>query len=213
MDPGPIFLTVKSTATKSLFTFLQFTFLAIYFSAIILHPRDTFNPLCSAKQVSLTTSLNSWDKVICCLCAGLHAFAPSEATSFSYWSIKPWFYYQGKIFYCAHHAFLWRHCTHQEFLAPLPGRKITSSRGVSHSQSLYFDIFFAFLFLFVALYQKAKKISLLYIVFICVTCFNFVKWLLLKIPSCVTLLPPTIMILVAHPLLHHLLKRHFMRLI
>src|SRR3954449_851395 len=93
LDPGPIFLTVKSTATKALFTFLQFTFLAIYFSATILHPHDTFNPLCSAKPVSLTTSLNSWDKVICCLCAGLHAFAPSEATPFSYWSIKPWFNY------------------------------------------------------------------------------------------------------------------------
>src|SRR3954452_13407136 len=67
MDPGPIFFTVKSTATKALFTFLQFTFLVIYFSATILHPHDTFNPLCSAKPVSLTTSLNSWDKVICWL--------------------------------------------------------------------------------------------------------------------------------------------------
>src|SRR3954468_1738032 len=68
-------------------------FLAIYFSATILHPHDTFNPLCSAKLVSLTTSLNSWGKVICCLCAGLHTFEPSEAMPFSYWSIKPWFYY------------------------------------------------------------------------------------------------------------------------
>src|SRR4051795_5587193 len=111
MDPGPIFFNVKSTATKALFTFLQFsllqfTFLAIYFSATILHPHDTFNPLCSAKPVSLRTSLNSWDKVICCLCAGFHIAltpmeapchcqpaTPSEATPFSYWSIKPWFYY------------------------------------------------------------------------------------------------------------------------
>src|SRR3954462_1286310 len=101
MDLGPIFFTVKSTATKALFTFLQFTFLAIYFSATILHPLDTFNPLCSAKSVSLTTSLNSWGKVICCLCAGFHVAltpvevpchcqlaTPSEATDFSYWSIN-----------------------------------------------------------------------------------------------------------------------------
>src|SRR3954454_3626402 len=79
---------------------------AIYFSATILHPLDTFNPLCSAKPVSLTTSLNSWGKVICCLCVGFHVAlmlveapchchlaTPSEATHFSYWSIKPWFYY------------------------------------------------------------------------------------------------------------------------
>src|SRR4051812_6169166 len=104
----------------------------------------------------------------------------------------------------------WRRCTHQEFLAPLPGRKITSARGVSHSQSFYFVIVFAFLFLFVAFYQKSRKNSLLYIVVICVTWFIFVKWLLLKIPSCVTLLAPTIMILFAHPLLHLLLKRPFM---
>src|SRR3954447_7370164 len=47
-------------------------FSAIYFSATILHALDTFNPLCSAKPVSLTTSLNSWGKVICCLCVGFH---------------------------------------------------------------------------------------------------------------------------------------------
>src|SRR4051812_19021195 len=57
--------------------------------------------------------------------------------------------------------------------------------------------------------SKIQKISLLYIVVICVTCFIFVKWLLLKIPSCVTLLAPTIMILFAHSLLHLLLKRTF----
>src|SRR4051812_12571286 len=73
-----------------------------------------------------------------------------------------------------HQAFFWHHYTHQAFfwrrcqgtkeaeppysppptqhhssifLAPLPGRKITYARGVSHSQSFYFVIFFAFLFL------------------------------------------------------------------
>ena len=38
-------------------------FSAIYFPQTILHPLDTFNPLCSAKPVRLTTSLNSWCKV------------------------------------------------------------------------------------------------------------------------------------------------------
>src|SRR3954462_12947606 len=58
MDPGPIFLTVKSTITQALFTFLQFTLLQT-----IRLPHNMVNPLCSEKPVRLTTSLNSWDKV------------------------------------------------------------------------------------------------------------------------------------------------------
>jgi hypothetical protein len=46
------------------------------------------------------------------------------------------------------------------FLAPLPGRKRISARGVSHFQSFYFVIvllsFFP-LFLFASFYQKYKK--------------------------------------------------------
>src|SRR4051812_8822694 len=72
---------------------------------------------------------------------------------------------------------------------------------------------FWFLILFAALYQKSKNISLLFIFVIVVSCFTFVKWLLLKIPSCVTLLAPTIVILFAHLLLHLLLKGPFMKLI
>src|SRR4051812_16786167 len=97
----------------------------------------------------------------------------------------------------------WRRCRGQRSL--LQGESLTLNL-------FYFVIVFAFLFLFVAFYQKSKKISLLFVVFICVACFIFVQWLLLKIASCVTLLAPTIMILSAHPLLHLLLKRHFMRL-
>jgi hypothetical protein len=42
------------------------------------------------------------------------------------------------------------------FLAPLPGRKKTSTRGVSHAQS--FTLFFFFiLFLLASFYQKYKK--------------------------------------------------------
>src|SRR3954464_5799082 len=86
---------------------------------------------------------------------------PSEATPFSYWSIKPWFITEGKSCCCAHHTFLLRFpivqpnhhhfCTHQDsFLAPLPGRKTASASGVSHSQSFYFVIVFSFLFYFVS---------------------------------------------------------------
>src|SRR3954454_5068630 len=35
----------------------------IYFLQTIIHPHNTVNPLCSAKPVRLTTSLNSWGKV------------------------------------------------------------------------------------------------------------------------------------------------------
>src|SRR3954466_4761611 len=38
-------------------------FSAIYFLQTILLPHNTVNPLCLAKPVRLTTSLNSWDKV------------------------------------------------------------------------------------------------------------------------------------------------------
>ena len=53
------FLISLQSSTAALFTFLQFTFLQT-----IHHPHNSFNPLCSAKPVSLTTSLNSWGKVI-----------------------------------------------------------------------------------------------------------------------------------------------------
>jgi hypothetical protein len=50
---------------------------------------------------------------------------------------------------------------HQDyFLAPLPGRKITSARGVSRSQSFYFVFVLLVLFyfiLFALFYQKSKK--------------------------------------------------------
>src|SRR3954451_11019715 len=52
-----------TTTTQALFTFLQFTLLQT-----IQHPHNTVNPLCSAKPVRLTTSLNSWDKVSWFVC-------------------------------------------------------------------------------------------------------------------------------------------------
>src|SRR3954447_23915335 len=53
MDPGLFF-----NITAILYCILLFIFLQT-----ILHPHNTVNPLCSAKPVRLTTSLNSWYKV------------------------------------------------------------------------------------------------------------------------------------------------------
>jgi hypothetical protein len=48
------------------------------------------------------------------------------------------------------------------FVAPLPGRKKTSARGVSHAQSFTLFLFCFILFLLSSFYQKYKKISFLY---------------------------------------------------
>jgi hypothetical protein len=45
------------------------------------------------------------------------------------------------------------------FLTPLPGRKKTSARGVSHAQSFTLFLFCFILFLLASFYQKYKKIS------------------------------------------------------
>src|SRR4051794_18281280 len=44
----------------------------VFFTANILFPFDTINPLFSARLVGLTTSLSSWGKVIWLCCAGLY---------------------------------------------------------------------------------------------------------------------------------------------
>jgi hypothetical protein len=54
------------------------------------------------------------------------------------------------------------------FLAPLPGKKKTSARGVSHVHPLLCFKFCFTLFLLASLYQKHKKISfLLVVIFTC----------------------------------------------
>jgi hypothetical protein len=58
------------------------------------------------------------------------------------------------------------------FLAPLPGRKRISTRGVSHFQYFYFVIVllsFFTLFLFASFYQKYKKISSFYSCYFCLS--------------------------------------------
>jgi hypothetical protein len=50
------------------------------------------------------------------------------------------------------------------FLAPLPGRKKISARGVSHAQSFTLLLFFFTLFLLASFYQKHKKLASLIVV-------------------------------------------------
>ena len=84
--------------------FLQFTF-----QQTILHPHNTFNPLCSAKPVSLTTSLNSWGKVIWLFVCRFHVAADAgsapchqsvcntfRSDAFLLLVDKPWFRNRGK---------------------------------------------------------------------------------------------------------------------
>jgi hypothetical protein len=60
--------------------------------------------------------------------------------------------------------------TPTSFLAPLPGRKNISARGVSHFQSFYFVIVllsFFTLFFFASFYQKYKKNSSYFKLLLC----------------------------------------------
>ena len=110
---------------------------------------------------------------------------PSEVISCSYWSIKSWFHTEGNCCYTASYLPLGvsqRTCDPRNqafFLAPLPGSKRISARGVSRFQSLYFVIVLLSLFLFSLvcfIYQKHKKISYFYFqVVIFLFCFNFAK--------------------------------------
>jgi hypothetical protein len=96
------------------------------------------------------------------------------------------------------------------FLAPLPERKKTSARGVSHAQSFTLFLFCFTLFLLASFYQKYKKIVSFIVTFIYLLLI-LLKWVLLKTPSCVTLLAPKTMILSALLLRHLLLRQIFMR--
>jgi hypothetical protein len=70
---------------------------------------------------------------------------------------------EGKTCYCVHHTFLlgfptgWLCCPHQAiFLAPLPGKKKASARGVSHAHPLlYFS--FALLYFACIILSKIQK--------------------------------------------------------
>jgi hypothetical protein len=76
----------------------------------IILPHGSFNPLFSAKPVSLTTSLKVGDKVLGCLCAGLHVAADAGSAPchelvrntsgenvFLLLVDKPWFFTEEKL--------------------------------------------------------------------------------------------------------------------
>jgi hypothetical protein len=97
------------------------------------------------------------------------------------------------------------------FLAALPGRKKTSAWGVSHAQS--FTLFFVLLYFIFActfLSKNTKKLVSFIVAFIYLL-LVLLEWVLLKTPSCVTLLAPKTMILSALLLRHLLLRQIFMR--
>jgi hypothetical protein len=75
------------------------------------------------------------------------------------------------------------------FLAPLPGRKKISARGVSHAQSFTMSLFCFTLLLFASFYQKYKKNSFFIVAFTCLL-LVLLEWVLLRTPSYVTLLAP-----------------------
>ena len=241
MDPGPIssILLQSSTAIPALLLS------AIYFQQTILQPLDTFNPLCSAKPVRLTTSLNSWCKVFwLCVCRfQVAADAGSDRVTchqlvrntfrrdaFLLLVDKPWFYKLRETCCCAHHtlllgftnyapqAFIWCHyyihvSAIKHFSGAVAGEKDHFCKGSLSLSIFLFCFCFACFILFCLLcfIKNPKKISFHYSFYF--RCFVFLlKWLLLKIPSCVTLLAPTIVILFAHPLLHLLLRQLSLKL-
>jgi hypothetical protein len=59
------------------------------------------------------------------------------------------------------------HAASRLFLAPLPGKKKTSARGVSHSHPLLCFKFCFTLFLLASFYQKHKKlVSLIFVYYV-----------------------------------------------
>jgi hypothetical protein len=104
--------------------------------------------------------------------------------AFSYWFDKPWFLTEGKLLLCSSYLSLgvpnWSviyistPALSSYFLAPLPGRKKTSARRVSHAHPLLCFKFCFTLFLLASFYQNTKKISFLFSCFY-LSAFSFVR--------------------------------------
>ena len=111
---------------------------------------------------------------------------PSEATLFSYWSIKPWFRTEGRLAAVLSTHFSWgsQLALHITILCPLSAhqqvfwRRCRGERSLLQGESLTLNLFILLLLLFLlsyfilfaALNQKSKKISLLFIVVIFIAC-------------------------------------------
>jgi hypothetical protein len=84
--------------------------------------------------------------------------------AFSYWFDKPWFLTEGKLAAVLIIPSSWGSqlggylpASSKLFLAPLPGKKNISTRGVSHAHPLLFFIvllYFIFAFIFLSKTQK-----------------------------------------------------------
>jgi asparagine N-glycosylation enzyme membrane subunit Stt3 len=104
-------------------------------------------------------------------------------------------------------------CPHQaNFWAPLPGKKKTSARGVSHAHPLLCFSLALFYFYLQRFYQKYKKIHFLLVVIFTCLLLALLEWVLMRTLSCVILLALVIVILSALLLRHLLLLPIFMRL-
>jgi hypothetical protein len=97
------------------------------------------------------------------------------------------------------------------FLVPLPGKKKTSARGVSHAHPLLCFKFCFTLFLLASFLSKTQKNSFVYSFFTCLL-LALLEWVLMRTPSCVILLALIIVILSALLLRHLFLLLIFMRL-
>jgi hypothetical protein len=163
-------------------------------------PLDTLITFVSSKPVRLTTSSQVGNKVFVCVCAGstLHKHHLQSFVSPLLIDIKPWFLNWGKTSCYNHQTFLlgfptgWSFITHKDcllhvslapaalFLAPLPGRKEDSARGVfAHTFFTMLLFYFTLFILSALLYIKnPKKLESLVVVFTCLLsfCWNGYSW-------------------------------------
>jgi hypothetical protein len=105
-----------------------------------------------------------------------------------------------------HQALFWRRCRGRS------GRPLQGEFFARTSFTLFYCFALLYLFLLALFYIKnPKKLESLIVVFTCLL-LVLLKWLILKTPSCVTLLARTIVILSALLLRHLLLLQTFMKL-
>jgi hypothetical protein len=135
-------------------------------------------------------------------------------------SIKPWFRTEGNLSMCSSCLPLgvpnWvaKH-RQSHFFGAIAGEKEDFCKGSLSLPIFYFVIIlliFFTLFLLASFYQKYKKISSFIVVIFACLLLVLLEWVLLRTPSCVTLLAQTTMILSTILLHHLLLRQNFMRL-
>ena len=153
MDPGPFLYIDKSTTSSSVY-FLQYC--SLFTKNTFFHTIRLILCLQQTGEIdNLTESLGQ--SILVVLCAGSTLLltpvvrpansqpaTPSEATPFSYWSIKPWFLTEGKLTCCTHHTFLLGFPTskHQDFF----WRRCRGEEALLQGESLALNIFILLLF-------------------------------------------------------------------